>query len=747
MKYNYLKSAVFAVILTGLFSAKTSAQVDKCGNHMHHVETQYPGTQQKADAFVEDFKNWIQTADLSSFETSESGKRIIPVVFHMHHRGVATGSSPLSKTRANILAHIAILNRNINGLHPSLPTNLTAFDTLIADAQIEFRLASLDPQGNPTDGVEYLFTGKTIDVRDDMNFKQLSVWDRRKYYNIWVVESIEGSGSGTTLGYAQFPFQNGNTPNIGATDGITILAQEVKTGSAGTTTHETGHWLGLRHIWGDQECGDDGIEDTPVHFGPNFSSSSCFPIPKEATCYNLTGLTGSDSVDFATKRYTIGEMWMNFMDYTDDNCLWMFTKGQKAMMDFVFSNYSFRGSLITAANNIATGTDDDAFANPVPAAPIADFYANRLQSDRLLSIRMACENAPINFKGGEYNAIATSYSWDLPGASPSSGSTKDLSASYATAGEYSGSFTATNGVGSSTKTRSNYIRIFPAAAEVNSTWGYMDYFEYNSDFEQGKWLLVNEDAVQNPSNKWEHFTGAGYNSSKSLRMINAGNVRSEKDAIITPSFNLSSIPGSNLTVSFRFASAKKTEQFSQEDKIEVFYSTDCGETWTATLTNTITADQLATAGLQSNAFVPQKASDWGLKQININSIRSQTNVRFMILFTSGGSYGNDVFIDDFNIIDASQIGVVEAPSTSFNIFPNPVTEESTIAFEVNETKDLNISILDITGRVLHQVFAGNVEPGSHQISINSNLFQSAGVYFVRMTANNEISTKKIVVTK
>lgn len=749
MKYNYLKSALLVGALAGSFVAKTNAQIDKCGSHIHQVELQYPGTQQKADAFLDDFQTWINNADLSQFETSESGKKIVPVVFHLYHRGFAGANSPLSKTRAVALSHLAVLNKNFAGQNPNLPMLHTAFDTLISNTGLEFRLANLDPQGNPTDGMEYLFTGKTVNVRDDINFKQLSVWDRRKYYNIWVVESIESSTPGqTTLGYAQFPFQNGSTLNLGSTDGITIITNELKANSAGTTTHETGHWLGLRHIWGDDECGSDGIEDTPQHKAPNYSSSACFPIPKEATCVSMIGLTGQDSVDAYIKKYDVGEMWMNFMDYSDDNCLWMFTKGQNNMFDYVFTNYTFRGSVVSAENSIITGTDDATFANPPLRAPISDFYANRAPNDRLLSVRMACVDNPIQFRGGEFNALATTHSWNLEGATPSSASTKDISASYANPGSYTGSYTVKNDVGESTKTREDYIKIFPKTGEVDVTWGFVDPFEYNSHFEQGLWLLVNDNAEQNPVNKWSHFEGAGYKSSKSIRLNNINNVRTEKDAIISPSFNLSSYSSSgNLTLSFRYASAKRTSQVTQKDKIEVFYSTDCGETWTPTATNTINDNDLATAGLQAGVFIPKTPTEWGLKTIDINSIKSQTNVKFMILFTSDGPFGNDVYIDDFGISSSGTVGVVDHSIASFNVFPNPVTEESTIIFDLDETKELSISVLDITGRVLHQVYTGSLTSGTHSMSLNSNLFTSSGVYFVRMIANNEIITKKIVVVK
>jgi Pregnancy-associated plasma protein-A len=136
--------------------------------------------------------------------------------------------------------------------------------------------------------------------------------------NIWVVNKMT-SGGQTILGYAQFP------GGPAATDGVVLgynFTGRVGTLSAPynkgrTATHEVGHWVNLRHIWGDATCGNDQVGDTPTH---NTSNGGCPTYPHLSTCAG-----------------TPVEMTMNYMDYTYDNCMYMFSAGQKARMLAVFA--------------------------------------------------------------------------------------------------------------------------------------------------------------------------------------------------------------------------------------------------------------------------------------------------------------------------------------------------------------------------------------------------------------------------
>ncbi|HRH67690.1 MAG TPA: M43 family zinc metalloprotease, partial [Bacteroidia bacterium] len=136
-----------------------------------------------------------------------------------------------------------------------------------------------------------------------------SPWDPHRYLNLWVCNL-----GGGLLGYAQFPADLGSSPG---TDGVVIgykyfgtLGTAISPYNLGrTATHEVGHWLNLRHIWGDASCGDDQVNDTPTQEQANFQCPS-FP---HVTCGNGPN----------------GDMFMNYMDYVNDNCMAMFTGGQK----------------------------------------------------------------------------------------------------------------------------------------------------------------------------------------------------------------------------------------------------------------------------------------------------------------------------------------------------------------------------------------------------------------------------------
>jgi hypothetical protein len=151
-----------------------------------------------------------------------------------------------------------------------------------------------------------------------------TTWDAKSYLNIWVCNTVPG-----LTGYASFP------GSALATDGIVVRYDAFGTtgrvaapfNKGRTLTHEVGHWLGLKHLWGDQACGDDGIEDTPKQRGGN-SGDPVFP--KLSTC--------STSPD--------GEMFMNFMDFTNDASMGMFTEGQKNAMRVQFTTAGARNTLL-----------------------------------------------------------------------------------------------------------------------------------------------------------------------------------------------------------------------------------------------------------------------------------------------------------------------------------------------------------------------------------------------------------------
>ncbi len=255
----------------------------------------------------------------------------IPVVVHIVYR---TSAENLSD--AQVQSQINVLNEDFRRLNADAANTPSLFQSVAADVEIQFCLATRDPVGNPTNGITRTQTTKTSFsvYTDDVKYSSQGgkdAWPTDQYLNIWVCNL----GS-STLGYAQFP-----NSGPSATDGVVIDYRYFGRGGSAqapynkgrTATHEVGHWLNLRHIWGDAQCGDDYVNDTPVQQGPNYGCPT-FPKP---SCSNTS------------------DMFMNYMDYTDDACMNLFTQGQKTRMRAVLAPNGFRAGLLTSQGCSAPG--------------------------------------------------------------------------------------------------------------------------------------------------------------------------------------------------------------------------------------------------------------------------------------------------------------------------------------------------------------------------------------------------------
>lgn len=240
-----------------------------------------------------------------------AGPVIIPVVVH-----VLWNTPNENISDAQVFSQLVVLNDDFRARNPDKINVPDAFAPVVADTNIEFVLATTDPDGQPTNGITRTRTQRTSFLTDDaMKFTArggVDAWPTDRYLNVWVCDLGDG-----LLGYAQFP------GGPAETDGVVILHTAFGTeGTAQapfnlgrTTTHEVGHWLNLFHIWGDSnDCsGSDLVDDTPPAQLPNFGQPS-FP---HVSCNNGPN----------------GDMFMNYMDYVDDAAMFMFSQGQAARME------------------------------------------------------------------------------------------------------------------------------------------------------------------------------------------------------------------------------------------------------------------------------------------------------------------------------------------------------------------------------------------------------------------------------
>ncbi|WP_233591968.1 M43 family zinc metalloprotease [Corallococcus sp. AB011P] len=268
----------------------------------------------------------------------------IPVVVH-----VVWNTAQQNISDAQIQSQVDVLNLDFRQQNPDISQVPAAFQGLVADAEVEFFLASRSPDGSPTQGITRNQTNTTSFQSDDRVKSQATggadPWPADRYLNIWVCQL-----GGGLLGYAQFP------GGPAATDGVVITHSAFgTTGTAAapfnlgrTATHEIGHWFNLFHIWGDDGTGcggSDEVPDTPNQAGPNTGVPN-FP---HLSCNNGPN----------------GDMFMNYMDYVDDSSMVMFSLGQVDRVDACLNGP--RQSFVTESAPRIT-----------PAGPIVSWGADRL---------------------------------------------------------------------------------------------------------------------------------------------------------------------------------------------------------------------------------------------------------------------------------------------------------------------------------------------------------------------------------
>lgn len=282
----------------------------------------------------------VETLDLETRDDPDQRNIFrIPVVVHVVHNGQDIGEGP-NISEAQVQSQIDVLNEDFRKIE-----NSNGFNPNGVDTEIEFYLATEDPNGNTLSepgihrydgGLPVWPTGFLTSV--DSQLKPATIWDPNRYFNIWTV-NFGGFIGRSLLGYAQFP-DNSGLPGLNAnggpanTDGIVVGYQYFGSAEKGdfpnlnstynlgrTTTHEVGHWFGLRHIWGDGDCtADDFCDDTPISDEPNFS------------CIAHTSCGTRDMIE-------------NYMDYTEDQCMSLFTQNQKERMIQVLQNSPRRNTL------------------------------------------------------------------------------------------------------------------------------------------------------------------------------------------------------------------------------------------------------------------------------------------------------------------------------------------------------------------------------------------------------------------
>ena len=611
------------VLLFFLFLATATGKIvaqKSCGAMLYQQQLQkkYPQLEN-----TQQFEEWLKSRkQLPSWKLSQKSllKQVItiPVVVHVVHNGEPLGTGAnLDDTR--ILQQIQTLNEDFRRMNADTVNTPTEFQSVAADIEIEFALAVRDPEGLPTNGIVRLQgTRSQYDLVHNTELKAQSYWPAEDYLNIWVAQ-LE-----SLLGYAQFPVSTLGGLEIASenrlTDGVVIDTDFMGNNpnsnpeSIGRTgTHEVGHYLGLRHVWGDGGCGvDDFCDDTPL------ANSSNFGCPDSNSC-------GSD------------DMVENYMDLTDDTCMNLFTLCQKDRMRLVMDNSPRRLSLQNSmgmvppimVNNdagikeIRMPQANNCLSEAIPQAVVRNYGTNTVSS---VQVELLIDNVVVETLSS--SVVLAPLETTL--LTFSNRNVNDLTevtmrVVQTNGGVDNNSENDEKSVTLSAKSFANVpltesFNVFPA------TW------ELRNDDNSFTWEIA--DAVlEEPGNK-------------AIRMhfFDYDNGDGEYDYLITPALDLSIF--TDVSLNFKLAYA----QFSNNsrDGLIVAVSTDCGNTFLpANYMFQQEGSELSTVGFDSDDFVPESPNDWRPISLDLNAFANFDQVK--IAFIGINDFGNNLYLDDIEV--------------------------------------------------------------------------------------------------
>ncbi|MBC8110994.1 MAG: T9SS type A sorting domain-containing protein [Verrucomicrobia bacterium] len=680
----------------------------------------------------EAFERWLQqkiTIAKSKISKTEEVVYTIPVVVHIIHNGEAVGvGSNISDAR--VFSQIRVLNEDYRRLNPDRNLTRPPFLPVAADCNIEFRLASTDPDGLPTNGIVRVRGSKSSwTIADDGTIQQQSFWKSTDYLNVHVCNL-----GGNVLGFAQTPeselpgltledlgffdYQRSRNP---LTDGVVLdyrIFGETTSGiynKGRTTTHEVGHYLGLRHTWGDEEdCfGDDFCEDTPQTDMENYGCKLA-----EKAC---------DDIQFA--------MVENYMDYSNDACFNLFTNDQKTRMRTVLENSPRRKSLLNSPGlNVPVQAPNDAgiravispalgkvCQNPVPVVIVLQNYGN----NTITSVRITyqLDNEP-------------SRTFNYTGTLPARGrDTLTFDNFNTTVGTHTFRvFTSLpNNVADSQTRNDTLVSEFEFLQKQSLP--FTERFNGNT-FPPKDWGLVNPDG----SFTWKDTMAEGSSEvTNKAAYINLfeydDNSRQERDFLVTKAYDFTNVSQAFLLFRVSHAQYREDSQTSS-DGLEVRVAVDCGNKFGDPIYNKSGAD-LASAPSVTEAWHPKTADDWRDEVIDLKSFIGNTAISFS--FASVNDFGNNIYIDNIQVvlIDINDGKIV-------NIYPNPSDGNFNLVLNFKETTDAQVYITDITGKKVFENRYSAIFKDSQPITLP---ILAPGVYLVNVSGNGFKETRKIVVQR
>lgn len=615
----------------------------------------------------------------------------IPIIVHVIHNGEPIGEGS-NISAAQIYGQIEALNEDFNFINPNKDETLDVFKDVAANPSIEFVLATIDPEGNPLPEAGIHRSKGCFNSWNNITFdlygKPTTVWNPKNYFNIWVTTL-------TQLGYGQFPTLTNldgirNESKGASTDGIVVryinfgsiektpnipqLIEGAPFNLGRTATHEVGHFFGLMHTWEGESCAtDDFCDDTPNKSQPQRQCNL-----QEAAC-------------------EVGKIAMvqNFMDYTYDECMTLFTEDQVERMHAVLAISPRREELLISR--------------------AADPIINRLFSIFEPSKQTVIKNGKIKYTN---KSIATgnkqidAYQWIFNGGTPAISDEQNPIITYS----QQGIFTATLKILSNDGTediRSILIEVIDDnVTALNET--VLDFEDRN--LQKEGWSIERTDVTN-----WRLFSDGSYSASDlSVYVSNKDNRSCESElAFVSPFIRTPT----NRIFEIRFDVAYAYDESKLSDSLQISYTTDGGDRFVTIWKQG--GEQLKTAIRRTTAFSPLSV-EWKTHHLYIEVEQGSRFVQ--VKFENIGANNNNLYLDNLYIGQASDL---QPPVVDFDVnYPLILLFEDARFYSKTEFGvDFNWTV---TGNTIIQT--SGISP---QIS-----FSQVGIYDVTLQVSNPLGTRE-----
>jgi hypothetical protein len=703
----------FLLLLVFLFSfiATIAQHRIRCGTpqNLERLKKQDATLEQRMVQDKISIDKWI--AHHASMRTNNTIDTI-PVVVHVVWRTVDENISD-----AQILSQIQILNQDYSRTNPDTINTPAVWQPAAGSLPYRFHLARRSPGGFPTTGIERRQTSHASFTTDDQvkfySSGGLDAWDVNRYLNIWVCNL-----GPVLLGYAEYP-SGTHTNTYG------FVCHENAFGNIGTvvapfnggrtTTHEIGHCFNLTHIWGDDngQCtGSDNISDTPNQSNATYG---CYTFPNTDACSSTSP----------------GIMFMNYMDYSDDNCMNMFTQGQTTAMEAALISF-YPTLLISDGLNFVISSANDAGMNTIVSPSGTSCNDSIIPVVSIINFGSAnLTSVTINFKVD--NGAINTFAWT--GTLPySAGADVTLPSIAVTGGNHTfTTYTSNpNGVADGYHANDTTVTSF-TISQTGVTIPLPENFE-TATFPPLNWEFSNPDA----GITWNRITGYQHSGNASAYFDNFNyNASGEIDDMITPHVDLTG--GINPALTFWVAYAYYTVPLQYSDTLEVLISTDCGITFTSLYKKW--GDSLSTASPTQNPFQPD-ASDWRQESVNLTAFQASDNA--YIVFRNISDFENNLYIDDILIDFKTGIDEFGVSGLGFEVSPNPVKDFLTVVSKNKNEQDVGIIIFNTLGEVMKKVFVSKNNSQRFTIDVSK---LSAGIYFVQFTNSKGTFVSRIAISR